>query len=246
MRAKRRLFLALCVLLLAGCRRYDQSGPLTSTNGLSCQGYTNYEFFLWRDEGYRYYIREQGAECSYVCPDGTISQPEISSKLSTASPLYSASKAELDAQFCGVVSQPSATETPAPLTISPTPPVSPTAQSSPTVQASATAGISPTAESPLLTGRVTMCDTSVNLISFRIVGLAPDVAGKTLAVQIADIETTCAMNPTNPTLLTCTIPPLVTFPASVVVRLDGAVVNDFTFDGIGCDELSTPMPTTTP
>jgi hypothetical protein len=42
------------------------------------------------------------------------------------------------------------------------------------------------------------------------------------------------------------MPPLVTFPAQVVVSLDGAVVNDFIYDGIGCDEITTPVATTTP
>jgi hypothetical protein len=73
-----------------------------------------------------------------------------------------------------------------------------------------------------------------------------DLTNKTLTVEIAELETSCAVNPTNPSLLTCTISPLVTFPASVVIRLDGVVVNDFTYEGIGCDQLTTPIPTTTP
>jgi hypothetical protein len=91
-----------------------------------------------------------------------------------------------------------------------------------------------------------MCDLGANLISFRMLEPVPDLTNRTLIVEINDIESTCTVNPTNPTLLTCTIPPLVTFPASVMVTLDGAVVNDFTYDGIGCDELTTPVATTTP
>ncbi|HLF73815.1 MAG TPA: hypothetical protein VI524_05695 [Anaerolineales bacterium] len=248
MHVNRKILLALFVLLLAGCRWYDQGGPVTSTNGLSCQGYTNYEFFQWRDEGYRYYIREQGAECSYECPDGTVSQAEISSKFSTASPLYSASKEELDAQFCGAVSQPAATQTPVPATISPTHPVSPTAEPSATitVQASATAGTSATAEPPLLTGRITMCDTGAQLISFRIVQPPPDLTGRRLEVRISDQQTVCTINPTNPSLLTCTIPASVLFPARVVVNVDDTVVNDFIYDGLGCAKITTPVATTTP
>jgi len=211
---------------------------------LSCQSYTDYRFFEWRGEEYRYYIKEEGAECSYICPDGTVSQPAISAKFSASSPLYFASKEELDLQFCGIAPQFTPSETP--VSTSPTPSMSPAPAASPTAQASATAGITPTAQSPLLTGGVTMCDTGTKLISFRIVEPPPDLAGKTLTAQIAELETICAVNPTNPSLLTCTIPASVIFPARVVVSLDGAVVNDFIYDGSGCAEISTPMPTTTP
>jgi hypothetical protein len=239
MPGKIKLFLAFSALLLTTmCRFYDQGGPVTSTNGLSCQNYTDHRFFEWGGEKYHYYIREEGAECSYVCPDGTVRQSDTTGKFSASSPLYSASKEDVDLQFCGVAPQPTPTE-PA-VTKSPTP------AASPTVKASPTATISPTAQPPLLTGQTTMCDLGANLINFRMVEPVPDLTDKTLTVEIADIETTCSVNPTNPSLLTCTIPSLVTFPARVVVSLDGAVVNDFTYEGIGCGELTTPMPTTTP
>jgi hypothetical protein len=242
MSRKIRLFLTLgfSALLLTMCRIYEQSEPVTSTNGLSCQSYTDYRFFEWRGEEYGYYIKEEGAECSYICPDGTVRQPAISAKFSASSPLYSASKEELDLQFCGVAVQPTPTEPPVTVTTSPTP------ADSPTPEASATPQLSPTPEQPLLSGQTTMCDLGANLINFRMVEPVPDLTDKTLMVEIADLETTCAVNPTNPSLLTCTIPPLVTFPARVVVRLDGALVNDFSYEGIGCDELTTPVPTTTP
>jgi hypothetical protein len=81
---------------------------------------------------------------------------------------------------------------------------------------------------------VTMCDGATNLISFRIVEPPPDLTDRTLVVQIAGLESTCTVNPVNPSLLTCTIPALVTFPADVVVSLDGVVVNEFSFNGAGC------------
>jgi len=244
MHRKIKLSLAFSALLLTVCKCYDQGGPVASTNGLSCQSYTDYRFFEWRGEEYRYYIKEEGAECSYICPDGTVRQSDIPGEISNSSPLYSASKADLDSQFCGIA--PQFTPTEPPVSTSPIPSMTPTLVPSPTAQASATAGISPTAQSPLLTGQVTMCDTGLNLISFRIVEPPPDLTGKTLTVQIAELESICAVNPTNPSLLTCTIPAAVTFPASVIVSLDSAVVNDFTYDGSGCAEISTPMPTTTP
>lgn len=242
MSGKIKLFIpfAFSALLLTMCRTYEQAEPVNSIEGLSCQSYTDYRFFEWRGEEYRYYIKEEGAECSYICPDGTVRQPAISAKFSASSPLYSASKEELDLQFCGIAVQPTPTEPPVTVTTSPTP------AASATVQASPTAENSPTPLPPLLSGRVTMCDTGINLISFRIVEPPPDLTAKTLTVQIAEQESTCAANPTNPSLLTCTIPPSVTFPARVVASLDGTVVNDFIYDGLGCEEISTPMPTTTP
>jgi hypothetical protein len=74
----------------------------------------------------------------------------------------------------------------------------------------------------------------------------PDLTGRTVTVQIAGLDSICSVNPTNPSLLTCTIPPDVIFPARVVVSLDGVMVNDFTYDGVGCQQLTTPVPTTTP
>jgi hypothetical protein len=63
---------------------------------------------------------------------------------------------------------------------------------------------------------------------------APDLADKTLMVLISEQESTCDVNPLNPSLLTCTTATPLTFPMRVVVQLDGAEVNDFTFDGFGC------------
>jgi len=92
-----------------------------------------------------------------------------------------------------------------------------------------------------------MCDIGTDrLISFRTVQPPPDLTAKTLMVRIAEQETTCTVNPTNPSLLTCAIPAGVTFPAAVVVSLDDAVVNDFIYDGLGCAKLSTPIVTTAP
>jgi hypothetical protein len=91
-----------------------------------------------------------------------------------------------------------------------------------------------------------MCDIGGNLISFRMVQPAPDLTGKTITVEIAAQESTCYVNQSNPSLMTCTIPADVTFPASVVVRVNEAVANEFTYEGIGCARLTTPIPTTTP
>ena len=87
-----------------------------------------------------------------------------------------------------------------------------------------------------------MCDQRTDLISFRITDSAPDLADKNLSVQISELESTCTVNPVNTSLLTCTLPATVIFPARVVVSLDGVVVNDFTYDGVGCILVDTPVP----
>src|SRR3989304_1235731 len=112
MRRKIKLFLAFSALLLTTmCKLYDET-PVTSTNGLSCRNYTDHRFFEWGSEKYHYYLREERAECTYACPDGTVEQIDIPGKLSASSPLSSASKADLDSQFCGIAPEPAPTETP--------------------------------------------------------------------------------------------------------------------------------------
>ena len=238
MRRKLKLLLVLSAFLLSMCRSYDQNGTVASINGLSCQNYTDYGFLK----------RSERAACFYVCPDGTVAQPDIPENFSDSSSLYIATKKELDSQFCGVASLPTATQQLASTSAPATPLVAASATESPieitaTAEASPTPAISPTALPPLLTGDVTMCDQTTDLISFRIVKPAPDLTDKVVTVQISEEETTCAVNPVNTSLLTCPLPSAVTFPATVVVSLDGAVVNDFSYDGIGCILVDTPIPT---
>ena len=229
MTQKLKILLVLSTFLLSMCRSYD-NGTVASINGLSCQNYTDYGFLT----------RSEGADCFYVCPDGTVTQPHISENFSGDSSLFTASKEELDSQFCSVSAQATATESLAstPAAASATEPPLETA----TIDASPTAPISPTAAAPLLTGEVTMCDQTTDLISFRILDTAPDLTDELVTVQIAEQESTCAVNPVNTSLLTCTLPSPLTLPAQVVVSLDGAVVNDFQYDGVGCILVDTPIP----
>jgi hypothetical protein len=225
-----KLFAAFFILLLSMCTFYDQSGAIIAPNGLSCQNFTNYESV----EGQR------SAECYYPCPDGTGRQMEIDGEFSASSTLYSASKEELNEQFCEnpnlpVLTQPPATDSPA--TDLPTEEALP--------EPSATAEII-LSDEPFLRGDVTMCDVGIRLINFRMLEPVPDLTVEGLEVQIGDESTTCSVNPTNTSLLTCTIPRSVAFPARVLVRLDNAVVNDFIYDGLGCAKIATAFPTTTP
>ena len=199
-------------------------------DGLSCRNFTAY---FEGGSG----ITSKGVECTYVCPNGETVGPRDFD----FDPSLSATKADLDRLFCGIA-PPTFTPVTTLVTSSPTP------AETPTVRASATASvtISPTSASPLLTGQVTMCDTGANLISFRIAEPVPDLTGRTVEAEIAGQDSICTVNPVNTSLLTCTMPPGLIFPVSVVVSLDGAVVNELTLNGIGCTQITTPVATTTP
>ncbi|HJR80105.1 MAG TPA: hypothetical protein VJ821_08535 [Anaerolineales bacterium] len=228
------IVLSLSALFVTMCRFYDQNARVIPFEGMSCQPFTDYFSQALNVS--------KGLECYYTCPDESVVGPldfETDPSLTFA-------EGDLDRKFCNVEPQFTATEPVASPSL--TEDVSPTPAStdSPTPQASPTPEISPTPDSPLLTGLVTMCDTGANLISFRMTQPPPDLTEDRLVVQIADLDSTCSVNPTNPSLLTCTIPPAVIFPARVLVSLNGAIVNDFIYNGIGCDQLTTPVPTTTP
>jgi hypothetical protein len=91
-----------------------------------------------------------------------------------------------------------------------------------------------------------MCDTGGNLISFRIAQPLPDLTGRSLTAQIGGQESVCYVNATNPSLMTCALPSGMTFPTPIVVSVDGTVASEFTYDGLGCTEITTPVATTTP
>jgi len=237
------LFWILSALLLTTCRSYSESKLATPIEGLNCRSYAAY---FERGLG-----TSRGVECYYTCPNKIVGPLEFE-----VDPSLSFAKGDLDRTFCGIDPQFTPTEFPA--SPSPTPtaassltstatPLS-TSPASPTPWDFATLERTPVFESkaPFLTGQVMMCDLAVNLINFRIVQPLLDMPGKALTVQIAEQESTCYINPTNPSLLTCTIPPGAAFPARIVVSVDGIVTNDFTYDGNGCAKLSTPVPTLSP
>ena len=225
-----KLFAALSILLLSMCTLYDQSGAIVAPNGLSCQNRTDYGSF----QG------QPSADCYYPCPDGTGRQVQIDGEFSSSSPLYSASKEEVNQQFCENPDLPVLTQPPA--TASPTK----AATNKPAATAIATTEVAVETRQPLLRGDVTMCDVGVNLISFRMNEPVRDLVVEGLEVKIGDQSTSCSVNPTNPSLLTCAIPASVTFPARVLVHVNGAVANDFVYDGVGCAKIATAFPTTTP
>ena len=214
MRKKRMLFMVFSAFLVTTCGAYGERVLANPIDGLSCRAYAG---------------SERGMECYYTCPEGTVGPIVFE-----GDPSLSLSKGDLDRRYCEVASRPTSTAPPA--TVSPSP------TSSPAIVASATVVVPVTAQDPLLAETASMCDLGGKLINFRIVEPAPDLTGKTLEVQIAEQESNCYVNPTNPSLLTCSLPNDISFPGHVVVSLDGAVVNDFLYSGVGCSILTTPTP----
>ena len=213
MRKKLIYFLVFSAFLLPMCGTVPERQLASPIAGLSC-----------RTAG----SSAQEMECFYTCPDGNVGPIRFD-----GDPSLSLSKGDFDRRYCEVTAQFTST-------VPPTIPPSPT--SSPTVVASATAAVPVTGGDPLLLETASMCDLGGKLINFRIVQPPPDITGKTLEVQIAEQESNCYLNPTNPSLLTCSLPNDISFPAQIVVSLDGAVVNDFLYSGIGCAILTTPTP----
>lgn len=225
MRRNIKLFIAFSSLFMSMCTIYDQGGAVLAPNGLSCENRTDYVFFE----------AQPSATCYYRCPDGTARQWEIEEKFALSSSLYQASKEELDDQYCQGSLEPPPTQTPTPQP----PTAEPTSTDSPTEEATEPALASPTfeiivSEQPLLRGDVTMCNKGTRLINFRMIAPAQDLAPEDLEVEIDEQLTSCSVNPNNTSILSCTLPPDITFPARVLVRLRGTVVNDFTYDGVGC------------
>ena len=216
MRKKLMLFVLFSAFLVTMCGTLPERPLANPIEGLSCQ---------WGDGS--------SMECYYTCPEGTVGPI-----LFDGDPSLSLSKGDLDRRYCEIGPEPTSTR---PASASPSPTSSPTvAATTAAATVTATVAVPVTAQDPLLAETVSMCDLGGKLINFRLLEPAPELSVEGLEVQIADQESTCYVNPTNPSLLTCIIPNDISFPASVVVMLDGAVVNDFVYSGLGCSILTTP------
>ena len=212
MRKRSILFVVFSSFLLTMCGTGPEKQLANPIDGLSCRAYAGSVRVL---------------ECTYTCPDKTVGPI-----LFEGDPSLSLSKGDLDRRYCDIAPQSTSTKPP--------PTASPSPTSSPTPEATATAVVPVTAQDPLLAETISMCDLGGKLINFRLLAPASDLTAEALDVQIADQDSTCYVNPTNSSLLTCTIPNDISFPARVVVTLDGAIVNDFVYSGVGCSILTTP------
>lgn len=107
----------------------------------------------------------------------------------------------------------------------------PTATTEPTM--------TPTQPSPVLTGEVTYCDPATDTMNLRIDHtFVPSSFNH--QVTINGDPMACKVNGSNSSLLTCSYPPSVVFPANIKVSINDIVVNDFMYDGSACVIPATP------
>ena len=115
----------------------------------------------------------------------------------------------------------------------------------------------PALSGPLLTGDVyTLCDTSNRWVNLKLVAgtdnalVTQELANGNLQILIGgtDISSTCKINPSNTTLLTCTYPAgLTSLPAEGQVIYKTTVLQTFRFDGeSGCAGSSSGSTKTEP
>lgn len=219
--SRRKAFLSIVLMafLISMCRFYDEKlGYVTYQNGWSCQTYTDYF-----GSGLNV---ESGHECKVVCANGTTSPAQ-----SVQNPLE-LEKVDLGA-FCTGVQSTSTREEPTEPPATPTAtPISGVTESASTLPPPATATVTATPSPivPLLTNEMTSCGKNNQLgwwVNFRLAGPRLNLSGKDLEVTIGGALSPCGINQENTSLLTCFPPPSVTYPAPVVVKVDGVEVNNF-------------------
>jgi hypothetical protein len=99
--------------------------------------------------------------------------------------------------------------------------------------------MTPTQPLPILTGDVTYCSAITSTMNLRLDhSFVPSSFNH--QVTINGDPMVCKVNQSNSTLLTCSYPPSVVFPANIKVSINDIVVNDFTYDGAACVIPATP------
>jgi hypothetical protein len=87
---------------------------------------------------------------------------------------------------------------------------------------------------PMLTGEITLCDTINHVLNLRIVEGYDAAQFSSLNATIGGQAMVCAVNASNATIYTCTLPSPQAFPAQIMLTGDGATLNVFSFDGSSC------------
>ncbi len=129
--------------------------------------------------------------------------------LSLPEAVVSESKQQLNFEFCGV---PLPTATPATKAgaAAPAPLVSPLNQT------------------------IEGCDMVAHVLNFAFVQPTPNLTGKQLTVDIQGQPMQCSIPSGMPGTYSCKLPPNVSFPAGIVVKINGQMVDEFPYGGIGC------------
>ncbi len=111
----------------------------------------------------------------------------------------------------------------------------PTATPLPAATATATPFAAPAAAStPLLSGEVSACSLKDGFINFKLVDDDPSFKGSDVYLTINETQVNCTLAGNNNSLLSCALPPGVTFPAQIHAAIGDASTDDFTYDGGGC------------
>lgn len=107
----------------------------------------------------------------------------------------------------------------------------PTATTEPTM--------TPTPPLAILTGEVTYCNAATYFMNLRFDhSFVPSSFSH--QVTINGEPMVCKVNESNSSLLLCSYPPSVVFPANIKVSINDIVVNDFMYDGAACVIPATP------
>ena len=166
-----------------------------------------------------YFTDDDFYSCS--CPSSPLSnQPSLTWTLKD---LQSATVEEMENLYCA---EPAAASI-ATSTATPTPGPTATATTTPTKAPTAT-------PLPYLSGEVRACNLTDRYINFTIDPNAIDPSGMDFEVTISGVPSTCSVPSSNTGILSCTFPQNQTFPARVIVNVDGFITNDFIFDGSSC------------
>ena len=237
-----RLSLIFTAFTVMFCRIIGCSDPQTMTmregdvsTSFVCTNYT--DFATGSENG-----MDQGVTCNIPCPDNTTQKVDMNDVPSPQF-LNSHTTSEIQAMYCPGFAVPTATST-----VTSTPGPTATATTTPTKAPTAT-------PLPYLSGEVRACNLTDRYINFTIDPNAIDPSGMDFEVTISGVPSTCSVPSSNTGILSCTFPQNQTFPARVIVNVDGFITNDFIFDGSSCaanvpppsnNNVEEPVPTDPP
>src|SRR5512140_2883778 len=109
----------------------------------------------------------------------------------------------------------------------------PTAPANPAIESSSNLTVVPTVAPPL-NEVVQSCNLATHVMVFAFAAPTPDLTGKTLTVDVQGQPSQCSSPSGMPGMLSCKIAPNTSFPAGIVVKVNGQVVQLFPFSGELC------------
>jgi len=217
------LALLLAALVTIMCRRATGNTfevPQAGGDTVSCVEY--------------YDLTEFGGQtvntCTFICPSGHVEQVDIWGDL----------PAEIDVlPYCDEADQ----DRPNPST------GGGERTATPTGTPTGPAPLDESHSSPLLTGQVTACNVKDGFINFKLVDADPGFNGSDVYLEINGTQVNCVVAGDERDILSCALPPGLTFPAQVHAAIGDASTDDFEYNGDDCvvphepkDPQSEPTP----